>query len=257
MQIITAPSKTQDLNFKGPDFFSQPHFLDKSLAIIEQLSQLTLRELSSLMKTSEKLTQATREKIDSFSTPFDPTNANHAIFTFKGDAYDAITPESYTPEQLLHLQRHLLILSGLYGALKPLDLMQPYRLEMGLKLPLEGKANLYKFWQLEVTSLINNSLQALSDKVVVNLASQEYSRVVDKKKLQGKMVTVVFKQRSKTGFKTIPIHAKRARGLMLHYVIVNGLDRADHLRSFDLGGYRFDPAASTDSTYLFYQDSSG
>ncbi len=251
MLIITAPSKTQEFNGRSFHITTQPQLLNKSLELIQQLKQLSKAELSSLMKTSEKLTASTYHRIHSFSTPFSCENAHQAIFTFQGDAYDAILSENYSESELEHSQKHLCVLSGLYGVLRPLDLMQPYRLEMATKLAVKGSENLYKFWKSCITETLNNALMELKDSTVVNLASVEYSKAIDKKLLKGKMIDVIFKQPHKGGLKTIPIHSKRARGSMIHYMIREKIDRAVDLQGFNLNEYSFQQEDSTETSWLF------
>lgn len=256
MQIITAPSKTQQTKLDKTTEVTTPKLLSKSQQLIECLCTFNKEELSALMKTSEKLTLSTLQKIQAFNLPFTPENAAPALFTFQGDAYDAIAAETYSEKELAHAQDHLFILSGLYGALRPLDLMQQYRLEMGLKLEVGKNANLYAFWREEVTGVINQAMTEDDDKILINLASQEYAKVVDKKKLKGRMVTIVFKQPHRGGLKTIPIHSKRARGLMIHYMISTGISIGEELKAFDLDGYSFAPSMSDDLTWTFAQRSS-
>lgn len=253
MQIITAPSKTQECRTRRYSQYSLPPFLAKSQSLINLLKNLREEELAALMKTSDKLTQATLEKINSFHLPFSLENACQSIFTFQGDAYDSISPDSYIPAELTHAQGHLFILSGLYGLLRPLDLMQPYRLEMGAKLSAGDCKNLYQFWKTEVTEVINRGLEKSGEKKLINLASREYSKVVDKKLLNGDLITIVFKQPHKDGYKTIPIYSKRARGLMIHFMITAGISRSEGLKDFDLDGYSFDASQSTESSWLFVQ----
>ncbi|MFT5697194.1 MAG: cytoplasmic iron level regulating protein YaaA (DUF328/UPF0246 family) [Desulforhopalus sp.] len=210
-------------------------------------------ELTALMKTSPRLTDTTHQRIHSFATPFTIDNAKQALFTFQGDAYDAITAETYKEEELQYAQQHLNILSGLYGLLRPLDLMQPYRLEMGTKLAVDGCKNLYQYWRKEITETLNSRLQRSQDATVVNLASTEYSKVIDKDKLEGKMVEVVFQQEHKGKIKTIPIYSKRARGLMIHFAIANRIETALELQRFDLDRYRLDDAKTTKDCWVFFR----
>ena len=188
MQLITAPSKTQEFNERSFAAHTLPSCLTTSLTVNKCLKTMSKNELAALMKTSPKLTESTHKRIRSFITPFTPDNAKQAIFTFQGDAYEAITAESYSEQELQHAQVHLNILSGLYGLLRPLDLMQPYRLEMGAKLSVGGCKNLYQLWKKEVTALLNVRLKQSTDTTVVNLASTEYSKVIDRKQLQGKII---------------------------------------------------------------------
>lgn len=203
------------------------------------------------MKTSDRLTDSTHQRIHSFSTPFTLDNAKQALFTFQGDAYDAISADTYTESELQHAQKHLNIISALYGLLRPLDLMQPYRLEMGAKLAVAGCKNLYVLWKDEITRRLNNRLQLSDDGTVVNLASTEYSKVIDRQQLEGKIVEVVFQQKHKGIIKTIPIHSKRARGQMIHFAISNKIEKALELKNFDLDGYILDKAQTTEERWLF------
>ncbi|MFW2367022.1 MAG: YaaA family protein [Desulforhopalus sp.] len=253
MQIITAPSKTQTFNGREFSDFSLPSGLDKTARIIGRLKELSFTELGRLMKTSDKLTRATQQKIDNFSLPFSLKNARQALFTFQGDAYSAIRGDSYSPVELHHAQRHLFILSGLYGALRPLDLMQPYRLEMGCSLSVDGAANLYQLWRGQVTTTLNNAFTGDQDNILINLASAEYTKVIDKKNLNPRLITIIFQQPHKSGYKTIPIHSKRARGAMIHYMINNAIDRAEGLLEFDREGYSFKGKESSEDRWVFLQ----
>jgi cytoplasmic iron level regulating protein YaaA (DUF328/UPF0246 family) len=251
MQLITAPSKTQQFNGRTYAEHSLPLLLEKTSILDYRLKLLDRQELSRLMKTSERLTESTFQLIHNFSQPFSPDNAKQALFTFQGAAYSAITAELYTKKQLDYTQQHLMILSGLYGILRPLDLMQPYRLEMGCSLTVGEAANLYQFWQAQITETINQALTKDGDKVLINLASKEYSKAVDKKKLQGELVTITFKQLHKGQLRTIPIHAKKARGLMIHFAVSEQIDKAAGLKKFKLDGYCFSKEDSTAVEWIF------
>ena len=206
------------------------------------------------MNTSDALTQVTRRKIDDFETPFTLENAKQAIFTFQGDAFQPIDADHYETADLQYAQRHLFILSGLYGALRPLDLMQSYRLEMGCRLETEYGKNLYGFWGDEISELLAKTLDSDNDKTLINLASEEYAKVIDFGKLPGRTVTIVFQQMSKGGYKTIAIHTKRARGLMVHFAITKKVESAENLKSFNLEGYQFVVKESTRNRWLFQQE---
>lgn len=212
---------------------------------------MTKDELAALMKTSEKLTEATYQKIHNFTTPLTPENAKQAIFVFQGDAYDAIEADDYSADELGYAQKHLSILSGLYGLLRPLDLMQPYRLEMGAKLEVKNHKNLYQIWKEEVTTLLNKRLTLSGEPTIINLASSEYSKVIDRKQLKGRIVEIVFQQEHKGKVKTIPIHSKRARGLMIHHAIISRIEGSEQLREFNLGGYSHAPEKSSDERWVF------
>ena len=253
MQLIISPSKTQRFNGRAYALHTFPPLLEKIQVLINRLKLLDQEEIARLMKTSPRLTAATHHLIATFSWPLSPQNAGQALFTFQGDTYSAIDAANYTSGQLRHAQKHLFILSGLYGILRPLDLMQPYRLEMGCPLAVEGAGNLYQFWREQVTGIINQALAENSDRLLINLASQEYAKVVDQKNLQGEMVTVTFQQKHRGRFRTIPIHAKRARGLMLDYIISRKIATASEIKDFAMDGYCFNSEDSTPTEWLFRQ----
>jgi hypothetical protein len=254
MQIITAPSKTQKFNGRTYAQYTHPALLDKTKILADQLKLMDRAELSQLIKTSERLTESTCRLIEDFVLPFHPDNAKQALFTFRGDAYSAIEADRYTSEQLHHAQQHLFILSGLYGILRPLDLMQPYRLEMGSPFAAGGYPNLYRFWRTAIVEIINQALLKSKDKILINLASKEYSRVIDEKKLQGEMVNIAFSQMQKGRLKTIPIHSKRARGMMIHFAIREQIATAARLKEFDLGDYNFSSESSTATDWVFIKN---
>ncbi|GAB6190333.1 peroxide stress protein YaaA [Desulfocastanea catecholica] len=251
MQIITAPSKTQQCNGRIYAQYTQPLLLDKAKILIDRLKLLDRDELSRLMRTSERLTESTYQRIHTFTLPFSPDNAKQALFTFQGDAYSAIQAADYSPEQLRYAQEHLFILSGLYGLLRPLDLMQPYRLEMGCSLSVAGVDTLYQFWREKITASINEAFAESADRVLVNLASKEYAKVVDERQLQAQMVHVTFQQKHQGRLRTIAIHAKRARGMMIDFAITNHIDTAAGLQEFRDDGYSFSRENSSATKWFF------
>ncbi len=251
MQIITAPSKTQQCNERIYAQYTQPLLLERAKILIDRLKLLNRDELSRLMRTSDRLTESTYQRIHDFTTPFSPDNAKQALFTFQGDAYSAMRTADYGPDQLRYAQEHLFILSGLYGLLRPLDLMQPYRLEMGCSFSVDGADNLYQFWREKITANINEALAERSDKILINLASKEYAKVVDEKKLQAEMVHIIFQQLHKGRLRTIPIHAKKARGMMIDFAITRQINEAAGLQAFHVDGYRFSQENSSTTKWLF------
>ncbi len=253
MLIITSPSKTQQFNGRACTTYTLPLLQQKTSVIMGQLKLLDRKALAGLMKTSAQLTEATYRMIDAFTQPFSLDNASQALFTFQGDAYKMIDAKSYTAKQLLYAQKHLFILSGLYGILRPLDLMQQYRLEMGCHFTVGDGGNLYLFWRETLTDIINRELALKSDRVLVNLASKEYSAVVNQKKLQAEMVSITFKQMQKGQLRTIPIYAKRARGQMIHFAISEQIETAAALQQFTGDGYRYNNKDSTDKEWIFVQ----
>jgi uncharacterized protein len=248
MQLIISPAKTQQFNGRNFAHFSQPACLNQAEQLNYRLQHLDNPALASLLKTSTPLTVATRQRIEAFTTPFSLVNARQALFTFQGEAFKAITADRYSREELAHAQSHLFILSGLYGILRPLDLIQPYRLEMATPLNIGNSGNLYQFWRERVTSLLCQAVG--EDGVCVNLASQEYFRVINRHRLI-KVVTISFKQEEKGILRTIAIHAKRARGLMVHHMISRRLTRAEQLQGFNLEGYAINEAESTAGEWVF------
>ncbi len=261
MLLIIAPSKTQEKEplpvTKLPS--TMPQFLGKSAQLICELQKISQSELAQLMKTSPKLTEATYRLIHNFTTPFHQHNAHPALYSFQGDAYAMIECGNYDEKELDHAQNHLIILSGLYGILRPLDLMQPYRLEMGLKFSPLQKKNLYQFWQEDITTAVIKELEQKEEKSIINLASNEYAKVLMQKRLQQhgcRFITITFQQphaKAADGYKTIPIHSKRARGMMVDFMIKNSLNSAEQLQNFTKNGYRFSTKHSTENNWIFRQ----
>lgn len=258
MLLITAPSKTQTSRDSAPDLFceqfSLPVFFENSRLLNAELAGRSHKELCKLMNMSEALGESTRRRIKDFRDELRPDNALPAIFTFQGDAYSSLTPEKYDHKQLRHAQHHLRILSGLYGILRPLDLMFPYRLEMATRLRVGSSANLYQFWGDRITDNINQDLADMEQPVLVNLASTEYAKVVHPKKLNGRMLAITFKEKKGTGYRTIPIHSKRARGMMIHFMITEKLTSPADLKEFSAGGYGFRPDLSAEEEWIFTRD---
>lgn len=254
MRLITSPSKTQKFNGRACDTYTLPLLGHQTATLMARLKSLSKTEIATLMKTSAQLTESTAKMIKGFSQPFSLQNSAQALFTLQGDAYKMLDAVNYSHEQLLYAQDHLFILSGLYGILRPLDLMQPYRLEMGCPLAVGDATNLYLFWRAAVTEMLNRDLAEQSERVVVNLASKEYSAVVDQKKLQAEMVTIHFQQLHNGQRKTIPIYAKRARGLMLDFAISEQIETAAALKEFSGDGYCYSGSESTEKEWFFRQN---
>ncbi len=254
MRIIMSPSKTQKFNGRACDTYTLPLLPGKTKTIVGRLKLLSKPEISTLMKTSAQLTASTAKMIRGLSQPLSLQNSAQALFTMQGDAYKMLDAQNYTIEQLLYAQNHLFILSGLYGILRPLDLMQPYRLEMSCPLAAGETSNLYLFWREKVTEILQRDLAEKRERVVVNLASKEYSAVVDPKKLKAEMVTIHFQQLHNGQRKTIPIYAKRARGLMLHFAISEQIDSIATLKEFTDDGYCYHDEESTEKEWFFVQN---
>ncbi len=254
MLMIIAPSKTQELTATLPVSVSQPALLNDTVLLIQELRKMSPPELGSLMKMSGRLADETALRIGSFTLPFTKENSACAISVFQGDVYSRIKVDRYGEDDLLYMQDHLRILSGLYGVLRPLDLMQRYRLEMGCRLPNTRGKNLYDFWGNKVTEELNNTLSKQEDAVVVNLASAEYSRVLKKKTLHGSMLDVDFKERKGDGYRTVAIHAKRARGMMVDFAVRSRVVNVLQLKEFQDESYRFRPDLSKEDRYCFTRE---
>lgn len=251
MIIVISPSKTLDFAAHAYQDHTFPRQLPKSQELVETAKQLSSAELSSLMKISEKLGQLNWQRFQNFTQPFDMQNAKQALLSFKGDVYGGIETESFSEADFSFAQSHLRILSGLYGALRPLDLIQPYRLEMGTRLSNDYGKNLYEFWGSQVTDLLNQDLETDSNPVLINLASNEYFKVIKPKLLKSKILTISFKENKAGQFKTIGIHAKRARGLMTNYIIKNQLMDIDRIKQFKVENYQFNLDLSEESEWVF------
>ncbi len=252
MLTVISPAKKLDYDTPAegvavtqPDLLKQSRKLNK---ILREYSELDIMEL---MHVSNNIASLNVERNHSWKTPFNEKNAKPAVLAFKGDVYQGLDAESLNKNDMKFTQNHLRILSGLYGVLRPLDLMQAYRLEMGTKLPNDNGKNLYEFWGSTVTDKLNEELSSHKTQTLVNLASNEYFKVVKKKELDGEIITPAFKERKNGDFKMIGIFAKKARGLMTRFMIKNRIDQAEDLKEFDLDGYAFNETLSTDTNWVF------
>ena len=254
MLMVISPAKTLDFeNAAVTSTHTQPRYLDDSAKLIERLRKMSTADIASLMKLSDKLAGLNAARYESWQTPFNIDNAKQAVLAFKGDVYTGLDADSLDEAGFEFAQQHLRILSGLYGVLKPLDLIQPYRLEMGTKLDNTGGKDLYAFWG----SKLRDSLQqdeALQDGVLINLASNEYFKAVEAKKLKARIITPVFKDWKNGQYKMISFYAKKARGLMSRYIIDNKLTEPDALKQFDYEGYRFSEDMSKADEWVFIRD---
>ncbi|NVJ89114.1 MAG: peroxide stress protein YaaA [Flavobacteriaceae bacterium] len=250
MKIIISPAKSLDFESKVPtNKYSQPEFLEQSEKLNKKLKTLSRKKLSDLMSISNDLANLNYDRNQEWSTPFTPENAKQAIYAFTGEVFRGIDVNTLEEEKLPLLQDRLRILSGLYGILKPLDLMQPYRLEMGTKLKVGRKDNLYKFWDTSLADALNNELA--DDELLINLASSEYFKVLPKKALKVPMVTPVFKDFKNGKHKTIMTFAKKARGLMVRYIIDHNITDIEGLKGFNVEGYGFSEEMSSENELVF------
>jgi hypothetical protein len=252
MLIIVSPAKT--LDYQSPlatRRHSQPELLARAQQLITVCRTLTPVQLSSLMGISDKLAELNAARFQSWQAEFTLDNARQAILAFKGDVYTGLRAETFTEQDFDFAQTHLRILSGLYGVLRPLDLMQPYRLEMGIKLANAKGADLYQFWGDALTQKLNEALAAQQDRVLINLASEEYFKAVRKSELAGRIIKPVFLDEKNGQFKVISFHAKKARGMMSRFIITGRLHDPEQLKAFNEGGYVYDPAASGADELIF------
>ena len=251
MKIIISPAKS--LNFEKDlptSNFSFPVFLDDSKIINENLKKKNPSELKELMKISDKIAELNWKRNVEFNTPFNSNNSRPALFTFDGDVYNGIDAFTLDDPKIKKAQSCLRILSGLYGVLKPLDLIQAYRLEMGTKLKIDESKNLYDFWKNKITNFLNDELN--ENEMFVNLASNEYSSVIDKKSLKVKMTSPIFKDLKNGKLKIISFYAKKARGLMTRYILDNEINSENDLKGFDYGGYSYNENESLNSNELVF-----
>lgn len=252
MLIVISPAKTLDFETKPiTNTHSQPRFIAQSKVLIDALRQHDAVQIASLMSLSDKLAALNVARYESWQPEFSLENAKQALLAFKGDVYTGLDAESMHEADLDYAQKHLRILSGLYGVLKPLDLIQPYRLEMGTKLANEKGKDLYQFWG----DAIKTSIEAdLDDGVLINLASNEYFKSVQAKKLNARVITPVFKDQKNGQYKMISFYAKKARGLMSRYIIDNKLTDPEAIKGFDYEGYYFSAAESNGGEWVFLRE---
>lgn len=250
MLILLSPSKT--LDYDSPLItpkYTQPELLHYTQQLIAYCQQLTISEIAQLMKISPKLAELNYQRFQNWQANSTLKNARQAILAFKGDVYEGLNVEDFSSYDLTFAQKHLRILSGLYGLLKPLDLIQAYRLEMGIKLQNGHNENLYQFWNNVITDLLNQQLEATE--CMINLASNEYFKVVKPKQLHCRIIEPIFLDESKGNYKIISFYAKKARGLMSRYIIKHQLSQIQDIQSFNLGGYQFVKQLSDENRWIF------
>lgn len=252
MLLVVSPAKKLDFDTPiATTDYSQSTLLAQSEILIEHCVKLSPDQIASLMKLSDKLAGLNAARFGEWSLPFTPDNARQAILTFNGDVYAGLDANSFSEADFSFAQKHFRILSGLYGLLKPLDLMQAYRLEMGTKLENVRGANLYQFWGEIITKELNQAIAEQGDKVLINLASNEYFKAVKKKTLNAEVITPQFKDWKNGQYKMISFFAKKARGLMARYIIQNQLTDAEQLKNFDLAGYEFSADLTQGNDWVF------
>lgn len=256
MLFVISPAKSLDFQSPAPVAeHTQPAFLDQSEALITLLRAQSPAGIARLMALSDQLAMLNFTRYAEWKRPFRIRNSKQAVFAFNGDVYGGLDASTLSPAQITFAQKHLRILSGLYGVLRPLDLMQAYRLEMGTKLANPAGKDLYAFWGDTITHALNVELSKRgSTPVLVNLASEEYFKSVRPKKLAARVITPVFEERKGASYKIVSFYAKRARGLMSRYAIVNAITDPEALKAFDMEGYAFAPAASEVDRWVFRRE---
>lgn len=250
MKLIISPAKS--LNFQSPvpvKECSEYFFTEEASELNKLLKKFTAKELGKLLKVSDKLAQLNWERNAVFSVNNSLERSRQAVYAFNGDVYNGLDAYSFSKSQVKLLQEKLFILSGLYGLLKPLDMIQPYRLEMGTNLENSIGKNLYDFWRDKITTKLNEQMQ--KGEVLVNLASNEYFKAINKKQLNAKIITPIFKDYKNGKLKVISFFAKKARGMFARFVIENGIETVEDLKSFDVERYQFDEGLSTDDELVF------
>lgn len=255
MLMVISPAKT--LDFGTPPVtkrFTQPQFLDHSQELIVQLRELSPQQIAELMDLSDKLSGLNAARFGSWNPAFTPENAKQALLAFKGDVYTGLQAENFTDADFSYAQDHLRMLSGLYGLLRPLDLMQPYRLEMGTKLANARGKDLYAFWGTRISEWLNQALADQGDDLLLNLASNEYFSAVKRTALKGRIINTEFRDLKNDQYKIISFYAKKARGLMSRFVIKEQINRPEDLKQFNTQGYRYSTSHSTPDNLVFLRD---
>ena len=255
MLMVISPAKT--LDYETPPAtsrFTQPQFLDHAQVLIEQLRDFTPAQIAELMHLSDKLAGLNAARFGSWTPDFTPANAKQALLAFKGDVYTGLDAQSFSENDFDFAQQHLRMLSGLYGLLRPLDLMMPYRLEMGTKLANARGKDLYAFWGDSITQWLNQALQDQGDDVLLNLASNEYFGAVKRKAVDARIIDTEFKDLKNGQHKIISFYAKKARGLMARYVIKHQVRDPQSLKDFAEQGYRYSPKDSSADKLVFLRD---
>jgi cytoplasmic iron level regulating protein YaaA (DUF328/UPF0246 family) len=252
MLITLSPAKTLDFGAqKKTTRYTTPDLLAESRKLVKQVRKLSAGELGALMKISDKLAAENHQRYRTWKTPFTPDNAKQAILAFRGEVYVGLAADEFDAAGFRYAQKSLRILSGLYGVLRPLDLIQPYRLEMGTRLETDRGADLYEFWGDRIAKCLNQALSEDKSKELVNLASNEYFKSVRSQELQARVITPSFKEERDGKFKMISFFAKTARGRMASFAVRNRIERAEDLKSFDLDGYRYNAELSGGDEWVF------
>lgn len=252
MILVISPAKS--LYEKSPvsyEKYTQSGFLPEAEKIVSVLKKKKPAQLSKLMGISSKLADLNFQRFQEWSLPFTPENSWQAVLMFNGDVYQGLNAESFTADEFETAQQNLRILSGVYGLLKPLDLIQPYRLEMGTTVTVARKKNLYEFWKTKITAQLNQEFAETGQNILINLASNEYFSAIDSKKLKARIITPAFKEHKNGQYQMVSFFAKKARGLMCRFIIQNKITDPEELKAFDLDGYYFNNELSNTDNWVF------
>tara|TARA_B100000989_G_scaffold278386_1_gene240135 strand:- start:42 stop:800 length:759 start_codon:yes stop_codon:yes gene_type:complete len=250
MKILISPSKT--LNFDSQiksKFNSESRLMDETKVLHKILLKYTSKDLKNLMSVSDKIAELNFNRFKNWEDPISSEDSRHAVYAFKGDVYSGLEADTIEEDKFDYLQNSLRIISGYYGILRPFDKILPYRLEMGTKLENENGSNLYKFWGDKITDLLNDDIE--DSDIVVNLASEEYFKSLNKNKVNAKIITPIFKEFKNGSYKVIAIYAKKARGLMSRFLIDRKSNNIDDIKLFDTDGYSFDGNLSSENELIF------
>ena len=252
--MITLLSPSKKLNLDSQDIidhYTQCEFIKSAETLANEAKNLTENDLKDLMDISDKLAKINRERFDRWALPFNQENAKQAVLAFDGGVYSGLKADTFSDKDFTFAQDHLRILSGLYGILKPLDLIQPYRLEMGVGFQNPKGKDLYAFWKESITKSLNKTLKKHSSPIIINCASIEYFSAIDLSKLNGDILSIVFKEYRNDELKFISFNAKKARGLMTQYIMKNKIDKLSDIKDFNYEDYKFDSKLSEDNTFVF------
>jgi len=252
MIIVISPAKS--LYDRCPirfDKYTELDFLPEAEKIVSVMKKKKPDQLAKLMDISPKLAELNFQRFQAWTTPFTPENSWQSVLMFNGDVYQGLKAETFSASDFEIAQQKLRILSGVYGLLKPLDLIQPYRLEMGTNVSVARKKNLYDFWKVKITAKLNQELEETDQKLLINLASTEYFSVLDTKKLKARIITPSFKENKNGKYQMVSFFAKRARGLMSRFIIQNNISDPEEMKAFDWEGYYFNNQLSGENDWVF------
>lgn len=254
MLVLLSPAKSLDFSPIDCPGYSQPRLMEKTETLVGVMRKKSRASIQELMGVSEKIADLNYHRYRDFSLPFTPENAKPSMYAFNGDVYTGLEALSFNQKEVDFAQKHVRLLSGLYGVLKPLDLIQPYRLEMGTKLKYRRKKNLYEFWDTTITDLLNEDLEASGTDFIINLASKEYFHAVKKDGLNGKVIDIDFRENRNGTLKVISFNAKKARGRMAHLIVKEGITSPEELKDLVVNDYVYRPDRSIDDVFTFVKD---